>query len=226
MQGHSGLARSSTRDGLRTESGVYVLTQQFLRKESTLTEIAFARLLAWLDDGIESSGERYLEMRRRLVSYFERRNRLAADELADETFNRIAKTLEDAGVIATRPPARYCYVVAKFVLLEDVRRERRLVALDDSHGTDAAWRARADETQVSQEQRLDGLDRCLGELPTDQRQLIVEYYADADGRTIDRRRNLARRLGISMNALGIRAWRIRERLTACVNGCGAPPRKT
>ena len=64
-----------------------------------------------------------------------------------------------------------------------------------------------DETQVSQEQRLDGLDRCLGELP-DQRQLIVEYYADAGGRTIDRRRELARRLGIPMNALGIRAWRI------------------
>jgi hypothetical protein len=67
-------------------------------------------LLEWLDDGVESHGERYLEMRRRLVSYFDRRDRTAADELADETFNRIARTLEHTGEIATRPPARYCYV--------------------------------------------------------------------------------------------------------------------
>jgi hypothetical protein len=47
-------------------------------------------------------------MRRRLVAYFDRRNRPGADELADETFNRIASTLEKTGLIATRPPARYC----------------------------------------------------------------------------------------------------------------------
>ena len=39
---------------------------------------AFTRLLQWLDDGSDSRGERYLEMRRRLVAYFDRRNRPAA----------------------------------------------------------------------------------------------------------------------------------------------------
>jgi len=29
-------------------------------------------LLEWLDDGIDSQGEKYLEMRRRLVAYFDR----------------------------------------------------------------------------------------------------------------------------------------------------------
>jgi len=33
---------------------------------------AFGRLLAWLDEGTDSAGERYLEMRRRLVGYFDR----------------------------------------------------------------------------------------------------------------------------------------------------------
>jgi DNA-directed RNA polymerase specialized sigma24 family protein len=188
-----------------------VLTQEVLREEPTITQIAFARLLAWLDDGVESHGERYLEMRRRLVTYFDRRNRPSAEELADETLNRIAKT-----------PARYCYVVAKFVLLEDIRRERRLVPLDETwHGTAGREGAHvgSDTGLRVREHRLDCLDRCLDELKPDQRELIVEYYAEVRRQKIERRRDLATRLGISMNALAIRAFRIRDGLMACVEGC-------
>ena len=123
-----------------------MLTQEVLREEPGITQNAFARLLAWLDDGVDSDGERYLEMRRRLVGYFDRRGRPAADELADETLNRIARTLVEAGAIAVRPPARYCYVVARFVLLEDLRRQRRQVPLDESRNTRVVrWRAESDQ---------------------------------------------------------------------------------
>jgi DNA-directed RNA polymerase specialized sigma24 family protein len=161
-------------------------------------------------------------MRRRLVSYFDRRNRTAAEELADETLNRIGKTLEQTGAIATKPPARYCYFVAKFVLLEDIRRERRHVPLDESRYADMPRenaRLSPDEGLVVREQRLDCLDRCLQQLKTEQRELIVEYYADVRRQKIERRRELAARLGITMNALGIRAFRIRDSLMACVEGC-------
>ena len=96
-----------------------MVTQELLREEPKLTQFAFHRLLAWLDDGVDSGGETYIEMRRRLVAYFDRRNRPFADDLADQTFNRISKTLDQSGSIAVKPPARYCYVVARFVLLED-----------------------------------------------------------------------------------------------------------
>jgi DNA-directed RNA polymerase specialized sigma24 family protein len=200
---------------------LYVLTQEVLREEPTITQIAFARLLAWLDDGVESHGERYLEMRRRLVTYFDRRNRPSAEDLADETLNRIAKTLEQTGAIATKPPARYCYVVAKFVLLEDVRRVRRLVPLDESWlgAADRDARVASDTGLRLREHRLDCLDRCLEELKPDQRELIVEYYAEVRRQKIERRRDLATRFGISMNALAIRAFRIRDGLMACVEGC-------
>ena len=59
-----------------------------LREEHALTPLAFSRLLQWLDDGNDSHGEAYLEMRRRLVSYFDRRNRPAPDELADDYADR------------------------------------------------------------------------------------------------------------------------------------------
>jgi DNA-directed RNA polymerase specialized sigma24 family protein len=196
-----------------------VLTQEVLREEPGITQHAFTRLLAWLDEGVDSHGERYLEMRRRLVSYFDRRGRPAADELADETFNRIARTLMQAGEIAVRPPARYCYVVAKFVLLEDVRRARTHVPLDESRNDVAGSRVAPDQGWLLREHRLDCLDRCLEQLKPAQRELIVAYYAHERRQKIERRRDLAKSLGITMNALGIRVLRIRDGLMACMGRC-------
>ena len=53
-----------------------------LKEERGLSAVAFSRLLEWLDDGVDSYGEKYLEMRRRLIAYFDRRNRPFADDLA------------------------------------------------------------------------------------------------------------------------------------------------
>ena len=205
-----------------------VLTRDVFREESGLTQFAFARLLEWLDDGVDSQGRRYLEMRRRLVFYFDRRNRPAADELADETFNRIGRTLEQTGFIATTPPARYCYVVARFVLLEDIRRDRRYVSLDESrHAVSRSHRLSlvGPDEGLAREQRLDCLERCLQQLPPAQRELAIEYYRDARRQRIDRRRELAERLGITMNALGIRACRIRDGLRTCMEACRPERRK-
>jgi DNA-directed RNA polymerase specialized sigma24 family protein len=184
------------------------------QRDWSLTPLALNRLLAWLDDGVESCGERYLEMHRRLTTYFDRRNRRAADELADETLKRVARKLEEIGTIDVSPPARYCYVIAKFVLLEDVHRERRTIPFDDARPAIEAQPDHSDSDRESsaREERLDRLDRGLRQLRTDERRLIVEYYQDARSQRIERRRRMAARLGISENALRIRACRIRERL--------------
>jgi DNA-directed RNA polymerase specialized sigma24 family protein len=207
-----------------------VQTQAVFRDSPSLTQLAFSRLLAWLDEGIESHGARYLEMRRRLVTYFDRRNRSAAEELADETLNRIARKLEQSGTIVVTPPARYCYVVARFVLLEDFRHERRHVVLDEPRIADASL-ARAvgpfdpDSGRTIQDGRLDSLDQCLAALKPEQRELIVEYYRDDRRQKIERRRELAGRLGISMNALGIRVCRLRDALLTCIAAARHQQRK-
>jgi DNA-directed RNA polymerase specialized sigma24 family protein len=195
-----------------------------LHEARTLSPVAFNRLLEWLDDGRESQGETYLEMRRRLVIYFDRRNRISADDLADETLNRVARTLETDGAIATRPPARYCYVIARFVLLEDIRRERVTGRPGDARRVDAATigdpvSVDRDDDDLLKEQRLACLDRCLQELKPEQREFAIEYYRDTRRAKIERRQDMARRLGISMNALAIRASRIRAALESCVNSC-------
>jgi len=201
-----------------------VLTEKAFREEPVLTQSAFNRLLQWLDDGDESHGERYLEMRRRLVAYFERRDCLDPDGLADETFNRIGRTLEEQGVILTRPPAKYCYVIARFVMLEDLRRQRKHVQLHESTASAALPGAREpgvnrDDSKVIRERRFRCLDHCLEELRPDQRQLAIDYYRETGREKIERRRDLAKRLGVSMNALGIRVCRIRDTLQACMERC-------
>jgi DNA-directed RNA polymerase specialized sigma24 family protein len=162
-------------------------------------------------------------VRRRLVAYFDRQNRPAPDTLADETLNRISRTLEKSGAIVTKPPLRYCYVIARFVLLEDLRRQRRHVRFDDVHHANVvAWPPSVhvdDAASFVKEQRLECLDRCLRKLKPEQQDLIVDYYGDARRQRIDRRRDLAARLGITMNALAIRAWRIRATLENCVGAC-------
>jgi len=196
-----------------------------LQKERTLTQPSFQRLLEWLDDGVESNGERYLEVRRRLVAYFDRRNRLSPDELADETLTRVANTLEESGTIAITPPARYCYVVARFVFLEDLRRRQHgHVSLETLPGAEpTAYRATApvhpDRGEEAREQRLACLEQCLDSLDPGQRELIVDYYREARREKIEQRRELAKRIGVTVNALSIRACRIRAQLEACVNAC-------
>ena len=44
-----------------------------LKKDWTLKPEAFRQLLSWLDGGSDSGGETYVEVRRRLRSYFERK---------------------------------------------------------------------------------------------------------------------------------------------------------
>ena len=96
---------------------------------------AFRQFLNWLDEGADSNGERYLEMRRRLARYFDRRNCSSPDDLADETLNRVARKLEEKGEIVGPSPAHYCYIVAKFVFLEFGRRsEHNQTSLDDNPG--------------------------------------------------------------------------------------------
>jgi DNA-directed RNA polymerase specialized sigma24 family protein len=195
-------------------------TQEADRVDSTASGTAFTRLLRWLDEGADSQGERYLEIRRRLVAYFDRRNRTAPDILADETLDRVSRTLEESGRIKVSPPARYCYVVARFVLLEDIRKAERHVPFDETRPVFQRAVPPADAvTQDGSERSLDCLRRCLGKLKPPDRDLIVEYYRDAKRRRIERRRQIASRLGITMNALAIRTWRLRASLETCVAGC-------
>jgi DNA-directed RNA polymerase specialized sigma24 family protein len=190
----------------------------------TLTQDALQRLLNWLDGGANSDGRAYVEMRRRLRDYFGRKNCLPAEELADETLTRVARRLEEEGITRDETPARYCYIVARFVFLEHLRetKARPMVAHvsgDVAPQPSASSAADAAEAAGTQEKRLACLQRCLQELDPLNRRIITRYYVGTARVKIDNRRELAESVGISLNALTIRACRIRSRLEACVRRC-------
>lgn len=195
------------------------------KRNWSLSKPSFHGLLDWLDAGEASNGERYVEMRRRLVSYFGRKGRRNPDDLADETLNRIARRLEEEGGITDTPPARYCYIVAKFVFLEDLRLPAAVpLPHTDSGPVPSAATARPQESfieegQQEDERRMSCLDECVFALPPDDRTLVLEYYQGAQRSKIENRHNLSTLLGCTANALAIRACRIRSRLATCVNRC-------
>jgi len=195
------------------------------KKDWILSQSAFRRLLSWLDEGKDSDGQRYLEMRRRLALYFDRKNCPSPDELADETLNRVARRLEEEGSIRSDAPAHYCYIVARFVFLEYLRKpEPADLSIDAGAGLEPRSPGLAhspDNEQMDKEEWLECLERCVKELDPDYRELIIGYYAGEQRVKIDNRRAMAAKLGITMNALSIRACRIRERLEGCVRKCAS-----
>ena len=194
-----------------------------MKKDWTPTQTAFRQFLDWLDEGVASGGEKYLEMRRRLVFYFDRKNCLASDELADETLSRVAQKLEEKGSITGMSPAHYCYVVAKFVFLENLRQAKRgqsgLNELAQSLSSGGSLNSKDTAAMQSRERLHDCLDSCLAKLSSADRELILEYYRGEQRAKIERRSQLAARLGLSMNALTIRACRIRYKLEECMKAC-------
>jgi DNA-directed RNA polymerase specialized sigma24 family protein len=190
--------------------------------EWKLTAPAFRRLLEWLDEGTNSDGQKYLEIRGRLVDYFDRKRCSSPDDLADETINRVSRRLEEEGMIESETPARYCYIVARFIFMEHLRGEQKETSLVDDLGRQSRAgnsAAEADEERQIRERMLDCLESCVGQLEARDRQIITRYYVGKEKVKIENRRALADSLSITMNALSIRACRIRDKLEVCVKRC-------
>jgi DNA-directed RNA polymerase specialized sigma24 family protein len=180
-----------------------------------LNEETFDRLLAALDADRERAAERYEDLRRTLVRFFEWRGAPFPDEHADETFDRVARRLGEG--VAVSNIGGYAYTVARLVLLETRKGpESRRADVDVTAVLPpASPEPVTDETEV----RHTCLDRCLNALPADSRALIVEYYRDDRRGRIETRRALAARLRINSEALANRAQRLRDKLQTCVRAC-------
>ena len=193
------------------------------KKNWAITSSAFQRLLDWLDAGAISDGRNYLEMRERLVVYFDRKNCLAPDEMADETLNRVARRLDEEGKIESETPAKYCYITARFVFMESLRaKNKNDVPLDDvlRQLPDSLAASESEkEEKETKEKMLACLERCTGKLEAANRDIIFSYYFGEERAKIENRRALAEKLGITTNALTIRACRIRDKLEICVGEC-------
>lgn len=179
-----------------------------MKPHSSLTPEEFERLLDWLAPDTERAAAKYEVIRRGLIQRFINRRCVDAEGLADETINRVASRLPELAETYKGEPARYFHGVAKKVFLEHCRQqrlERRPLPPQPEPRFAAIYH--------------ECLEKCLAELPPDQRDLILQYYAEIKKAKIESHKEMQRQLNLKADALRVRTFRIRQMLGACVRDC-------
>ena len=179
-----------------------------MNKNWVLTQDAFDSLLAWLHPNREQAGQKYEDIRLRLIKIFTCRGCSESEDLADETINRVAGKLNEIVPGFVGEPARYFYGVANKIHLEYMRRKP---------APDPQPTATAETDHLEKE--FECLERCMDNLSPENKSLVLECYQEEKRAKIDHRKRLAERMGIAMNALRIRAYRVRAELQECVRNC-------
>lgn len=183
---------------------------------STITPENFDELLLWLDPDTSRTGTpdrnrgalKYEMIRRRIIKIYQNRGCQTAEEIADETFNRVCRRVKDLSKTYSGDPALYFFAVAKNVYREFMRGEG---------GSLLQPPVQDDSEEV--ERRMACLDECLDQLSLKDRYLILRFYEGEKGEKIENRKKQAAELGINTKALGLRALRIRRALLRCVRKC-------
>lgn len=184
------------------------LPENKLKKE--VTREKFAGFLEWLNPDRELAGEEYERLRFRLCTFFSQRGSNFADELADETINRVILKSSEEQI---ENKIAYFYGVAKNVYRESLRKERTHLDIDD-----VTIAAKApEEPSFSSE----CLDKCLQKLPAENRDLLIDYFSEAKQAKIQVHRRISESLDMTQTALRMRIMRTKQKLKICVQECMA-----
>jgi DNA-directed RNA polymerase specialized sigma24 family protein len=178
----------------------------------------FYRFLQWLSPDIDEAGRRHNEIHASLMRVFASRGCDRPEELADETLERVVRKIDVVAPGYQGNPAAYVYGVGKRVFWGYTRSRRVPVRC-------APERLSAPSTGDPElERRHACLERCLDELPSEDRDLILQYYCGERSGKAENRQRLAESTCVSQQALRKRTQRIRERLKSTLLERLAEPR--
>lgn len=181
-----------------------------------LTKVRLDKLLRSLDPDQERAGERYAKLHRRLVRLFRSRGCLPPEDYADKTLDEVARKIDDGeeiqniesfsmGVACTiskkcsdNPPEPIDELLPSRQPAVDPHEEKKQI-----------------EEREQRDREDQCMQQCLQTLPSAEQELIQKYEA-ADK---DERKRMAERLSISLNALTMRAFKIRKKLRECCEEC-------
>lgn len=183
------------------------------KSQWVLTQAAFDGFLAALDRDRDKAGEKYEHIRLKLLKYFQWCGSEVPDIDADETINRVTRRIYEGQDVYNL--TGYIYGVAKLVHAESAKQRNRRRALDEASFIELS--PVVNDVEVANYQQC--LERCLGCLSDEDREVITEYYRHKKIKKIDCRKRLAARLGISLNTLRVKMHRRRLHLEACVEKC-------
>jgi len=185
----------------------------------------FDTLLDWLDSNKKEAGLKYENIRQKLLKFFEWRGCFDVEECTDQTFDRVMSKIAEGEEIRTQNQYLYFLGVARNVLLEYWKKQKKKSASIDEVPSSQMPSIDPDKIENDQfgeeiwQKRLGCMKRCLQTLPEEKRVMITGYYQGERRIKIENRQKLAQGLQLSENALRIRTHRIRDELETCIEGC-------
>jgi DNA-directed RNA polymerase specialized sigma24 family protein len=186
------------------------------RNKWALTPEAFDLLLSWLHPDREQAGLKYEEIRAKLIKRFKHLGCDEPEELANRTMDRVARILPEVIETYQGEPEPYFFSVDYYVYKEYLRKPimQSLAAMSFREP------ATTDIEEMSEKELLDScLKHCLDQMEPESSEMILEYYRGNRQVKIQARKALAKRMGITLAALRLRAQRARSTLKKCILDC-------
>jgi RNA polymerase sigma factor (sigma-70 family) len=186
-----------------------------MARSSVIPPESFDEILAWLDPDREVAGPIYVELRFGLTKIFTWNHCPDPEGLTDETIDRVARQVHQLRQTFEGDPRLFFYGVARNLVRESQKKYKSHVSLE---GVDLPSPP-AELEEENAAMREECLLSCLQKINSEKRDLILAYYAREKQAKIDHRTEMARQLGVSVETLRVRAYRIRATLEKCIEGC-------
>ncbi|HEX8138184.1 MAG TPA: hypothetical protein VF544_11385 [Pyrinomonadaceae bacterium] len=184
-----------------------------LKKDWALTQAAFDKLLTSLDDDRELAAEKYEVLRSKLSRFFQWRDCPSPEDHTDDVLNIVARKISEGETIEN--VSSYAYGVAR-MLCKEIRKKQEA---EQRAFTNIPITVQINQSDDEKDSLHECLDKCIGKLPDESRELIIGYYQGDKREKIDQRQVLAAKYNITLNALRINACRIRDKLEICIDEC-------
>lgn len=188
-----------------------------MTKNSLLTKEDFDSLLYWFSPNRDEAGLKYEEIRNGLIRFFHYKGCSEAENLADETINRVAKKLSVLNTDNNYKHLTYFYGFASKIYLEYKNKvEKKEVEFENN------VHLKEPLSEVS-DNLLEGkhkcLESCISKLSAEDKHLIIQYFTKDKSEKFEHRRKLAESLNLSMGNLHVKVYRLKGVLKKCIEKC-------
>jgi len=175
--------------------------------------------MTWLASNGEDPGWKYEHIHQSLVKVFSWNGCRDPEDLADDAIDRVTRKVPEIMVNYSGDPALYFYGVAKKMVQECRRQGILSIELQSLESHLSAGNNHQTGNSDEIDRKFECLEKCIQELPHESRELILNYYQHEKRAKIDFRRQIAEKMGIDVESLRLKAFRIRGSLHKCIEKC-------
>ena len=186
-----------------------------MTRDSEIPPESLEEILAWLNPDRDVAATMYVQLRHDLAKIFTYRGCADAEGLTDEVIDRVSMKVHELRRTYKGDPRHYFRAVANNRIKEYLKEVKNQVPIDDVDPPEQ----KPTETEEELADREECLHSCLKKLTSEERKVIVDYYAKEKQAKIDHRNQLAQQLQITRENLRVKVYRIRRPLRKCIERC-------